>query len=79
MRPALAAWSLIHGIAKLAVSERLPFQSAGEILKFAEWAIDRSLPSIKRLRTVPAGARQPNDHIIHFRNASAAPRAQALH
>jgi AcrR family transcriptional regulator len=47
MREALAAWSLVHGIAKLAVTERLPFQSADEILKFAEWAINRSLPSLQ--------------------------------
>jgi AcrR family transcriptional regulator len=46
MRAALAAWSLVHGIAELAVTERLPFQSADEILKFAEWAINRSLPSL---------------------------------
>ena len=46
-RLALAAWSLVHGIAKLAVTERLPFPSQEEVLKFAEWAIDRSFPSIQ--------------------------------
>jgi AcrR family transcriptional regulator len=44
---ALAAWALVHGIAKLVVTERLPFPSASEILNFAEWAIDRSLPHLK--------------------------------
>jgi AcrR family transcriptional regulator len=44
LRLALAAWSLVHGIGKLAVTERLAMHSGSEVLKFAEWAIDRSLP-----------------------------------
>jgi AcrR family transcriptional regulator len=41
---ALLAWTMVHGIAKLAVTGRLPFPSNGEILKFAEFVIDQSLP-----------------------------------
>ena len=39
---ALAAWSLVHGIAKLAVTGRLPFASGEQTLRFAEWALDHS-------------------------------------
>jgi AcrR family transcriptional regulator len=42
---ALLAWSLVHGVAKLAVTGRLPYQSRADILKFAEFVIDRSLPT----------------------------------
>jgi AcrR family transcriptional regulator len=41
---ALLKWSLVHGVAKLAISGRLPYQSPAEILKFAEFVIDESLP-----------------------------------
>jgi AcrR family transcriptional regulator len=44
MEYALFAWSLVHGVAKLAVSGRLPQQSRTDILKFAEFAMDRSFP-----------------------------------
>ncbi|MCU1337239.1 MAG: TetR family transcriptional regulator [Bryobacterales bacterium] len=40
---ALLAWSMVHGIAKLAITERLPYQSKADILKFAEFVIDQSL------------------------------------
>jgi AcrR family transcriptional regulator len=36
---ALTAWSLVHGIAKLAVGGQLPYRSASEILQFAETAL----------------------------------------
>jgi AcrR family transcriptional regulator len=36
---ACIAWSLVHGIAKLAVAKRLPFKSEAEILRFAAHAI----------------------------------------
>jgi AcrR family transcriptional regulator len=36
---ALAAWSLVHGIAKLAIGGQLPYQSAFEVLQFAEAAM----------------------------------------
>ena len=42
---ALLAWSMVHGIAKLAIAGRLPFRSKAEILKFAGFVIDESLPS----------------------------------
>jgi AcrR family transcriptional regulator len=44
LRLALLAWSMVHGIAKLAITGRLPFQSRSEILKFAEFVIAESLP-----------------------------------
>ena len=43
MRRALAAWSLVHGIAKLAVAQRFPFRSKAAVLKFAAIAIEGSL------------------------------------
>ncbi len=43
---ALMAWSLVHGVAKLAVSGRLPFRSKAEILRFAERAIEKSLAAV---------------------------------
>jgi len=44
--PALVAWSLVHGIAKLAVAGRFPFRSKADVLKFAERAIDGFLPAL---------------------------------
>jgi len=41
---ALCAWSLVHGIAKLAVAGRFPFRTKAAMLKFAKFAIDESLP-----------------------------------
>lgn len=35
---ALIAWSLVHGIAKLAIANRLPLESADAILGFTEFA-----------------------------------------
>lgn len=37
----------VHGIAKLAITGRLPFPSSAEVLKFAEFVIDQSLPVAK--------------------------------
>jgi AcrR family transcriptional regulator len=37
---ALAAWSLVHGIAKLAVARRLPFRSADELMAFARTTLE---------------------------------------
>ena len=42
---ALLAWTMVHGIAKLAITGRLPFQSANEVHKFAEFVIAQSLPT----------------------------------
>jgi len=41
----LYAWSLVHGIAKLAIAGRLPYRSKAAILKFARFVIDQSLPA----------------------------------
>ncbi len=41
---ALYAWSLVHGVAKLAVAGRLPFRAKTDMLKFARFAIDESFP-----------------------------------
>jgi hypothetical protein len=41
---ALLAWTMVHGIAKLAITGRLPFRSNSEVLKFGEFVIDQSLP-----------------------------------
>jgi AcrR family transcriptional regulator len=41
---ALLAWSMVHGIAKLATAKRLPYEATADILKFARFVIDQSLP-----------------------------------
>ena len=41
---ALLAWSWVHGIAKLAITGRLPYRSKAKILQFAEFVVDQSLP-----------------------------------
>jgi AcrR family transcriptional regulator len=41
---ALLAWTWVHGIAKLAITGRLPFRSRAKVLRFAEFVIDQSLP-----------------------------------
>jgi AcrR family transcriptional regulator len=41
----LLAWTMVHGIAKLATAKRLPFDSRAGILKFADFVIDQSLPT----------------------------------
>jgi AcrR family transcriptional regulator len=41
---ALLAWTMVHGIAKLAITGRLPFHTHSEILKFSKFVIDQSLP-----------------------------------
>jgi AcrR family transcriptional regulator len=45
LQMALLAWTMVHGIAKLAITGRLPFHSNTAILKFAEFVIDQSLPA----------------------------------
>ena len=40
----LLAWSMVHGIAKLATARRLPYESTADVLKFAKFVIDQSLP-----------------------------------
>jgi AcrR family transcriptional regulator len=41
----LLAWSMVHGIAKLATAGLLPFESNSEIMKFAKFVISKSLPT----------------------------------
>jgi AcrR family transcriptional regulator len=43
-RFALLAWSMVHGVAKLATAKRLPYESTADVLKFANFVIDESLP-----------------------------------
>jgi len=44
LQMALLAWTMVHGIAKLAITGRLPFRSRSEVLRFAEFVINQSLP-----------------------------------
>ena len=37
---ALLSWSVVHGIAKLAIGGRLPFKTKAKVLRFAEFVID---------------------------------------
>ena len=43
MERALYAWSLVHGIAKLAVAGRFPFRTKRGLAKFARFAINESI------------------------------------
>jgi AcrR family transcriptional regulator len=43
-RYALLAWSMVHGIAKLGITGRLPYRTTAGVMKFAAFVIDRSLP-----------------------------------
>jgi len=38
------AWCMVHGIAKLAITGRLPYRPKAEVLKFAEFVMNESLP-----------------------------------
>jgi AcrR family transcriptional regulator len=40
---ALYSWSLVHGIAKLAVARRFPFRTKAAMMKFAKFASDESV------------------------------------
>ena len=42
---ALLAWTMVHGVAKLAITGRLPYRSKSGILKFGSFVIDQSLPA----------------------------------
>ena len=44
LRHVTPARTMVHGIAKLAITGRLPFSSSAGVLKFSEFVIDRSLP-----------------------------------
>jgi AcrR family transcriptional regulator len=45
---ALLAWSLVHGIAKLAIANRLPFRSRDQVLQFAVSAIDAAIAALRQ-------------------------------
>jgi AcrR family transcriptional regulator len=45
---ALLTWSIVHGIAKLAITGRFPFSSKNEVVRFAEYVIANSLPTVTR-------------------------------
>jgi hypothetical protein len=42
---ALVNWSMVHGIAKLAIAKRLPFETTEAVLKFAQFAGEKCLVS----------------------------------
>ena len=44
---ALLAWTMVHGIAKLAITGRLPYRSRPKTLEFAEFVIENSLPGLR--------------------------------
>jgi len=59
-RLALIAWSLVHGIAKLAIAKRLPLGSDHAILQFTEFAthaLGEGLTNVKAI--TPSAARSP--------------------
>ena len=41
---AFLAWTMVHGVAKLAITGRLPHRTKLAILKFGSFVIDQSLP-----------------------------------
>jgi len=41
---AYLAWTMVHGVAKLAITGRLPYRTKAAILKFASFVIEASLP-----------------------------------
>jgi AcrR family transcriptional regulator len=42
---AYLAWTMVHGVAKLAITHRLPCRTRPAVLKFASFVIDQSLPA----------------------------------
>jgi AcrR family transcriptional regulator len=42
---AYLAWTMVHGVAKLAITGRLPYRTRSAVLKFAGFVIDQSLPT----------------------------------
>jgi AcrR family transcriptional regulator len=45
---AFLAWTMVHGVAKLAITKRLPYRTKAGIMKFASFVIDESLPRRRR-------------------------------
>jgi len=54
MPQALLAWSLVHGIAKLAVSGRLPFSATDQVLEFTDMAANALKLGMTNMRHTPA-------------------------
>ena len=44
---AYLAWTMVHGVAKLAITGRLPYRAKARIMRFASFVIDRSLPAAR--------------------------------
>lgn len=42
---AYLAWTMVHGVAKLAITGRLPYRTRAGILKFGTFVIEQSLPA----------------------------------
>jgi AcrR family transcriptional regulator len=57
---ALVAWSLVHGIAKLAIAKRLPLESVDAILRFTEFATRALGVGLSNLAPVAVGAGRPS-------------------
>jgi hypothetical protein len=57
---ALVAWSLVHGIAKLAIAKRLPLESADAILGFTEFATRALGDGLSNVVPVAVGAGRPS-------------------
>jgi AcrR family transcriptional regulator len=57
---ALVAWSLVHGIAKLAIAKRLPLESADAILRFTEFATRALGDGLSNVVPVAVGAGRPS-------------------
>jgi AcrR family transcriptional regulator len=47
---ALLTWSIVHGIAKLAITGRFPFGSKSEVQRFAEYVIENCFPTVSATR-----------------------------
>jgi len=71
-RIALLAWSMVHGVAKLAITGRLPYRTTAGVMKFAAFVIDQSLPRADEERG-PASLVSKGDAIAN-RPAATKPR-----
>jgi len=52
---ALLAWSMVHGVAKLAIGGQLPFADSGEVVNFADLATDAIRHGMAQLENPQAG------------------------
>jgi AcrR family transcriptional regulator len=53
---ALTAWSLVHGVAKLAIAKRLPLENEDAILRFTQFATRALSDGLTNLRATPSAA-----------------------